>query len=176
MKVVGIDNGVTGTIAMIDTLGNVSLSSMPVKKELSYTKTKQWINRVDFPELISILSKSDQMLNPDGSITIANVKIFIERPMINPMRWKASVSAIRCLEATIIALEQLSLPYEYIDSKEWQKHMLPSGLEGPELKKASKSVANRMFPSIEIRNDGDALLIAKYGMLKETGELRNEQR
>jgi hypothetical protein len=85
----------------------------------------------------------------------------IERSMINPMRWVASVSAIRCLEATEIILEELQIPYQFIDSKEWQKVLLPSGLKGDQLKKAADDVAKRLFPKQTIVNS-DSLLIAEY--------------
>jgi len=159
MKIVGIDNGVTGAIAILDEQ-TVEFYPIPVKKELNYTKMKQWIHRVDTTKLKNILSKN------------LNSKVFIERPMVNPARFKATVSAIRCLEATLIVVEQLGYSYEYLDSKEWQKYMLPHGLSGPELKSAGKEVAKRLYPHINIGScDGDALLIARYGWLKETGQL-----
>ena len=89
----------------------------------------------------------------------------LERPMVNPGRFKATISAIRCLEATVIALESLYIPYMYIDSKEWQRSMLPDGIKGaPNLKKASLDIGNRMWPSLmnSKMKDADSLLIAEY--------------
>lgn len=88
------------------------------------------------------------------------IKVYIERPMVNPGRFKATVSALRCLEATLIVLEELNLAYEYEDSKGWQKAMLPAGLKGEELKEASVNVAKRIFPGLAIK-DGDSLLMAE---------------
>ena len=34
----------------------------------------------------------------------------------------------------------------YIDSKEWQKELLPSGCKGEELKTASRDIGCRLFP------------------------------
>ena len=85
----------------------------------------------------------------------------IERPMINPTRWVASTSALRCLEATEIVLEELQIPYQFIDSKEWQKVLLPSGLVKEQLKKDADDVAKRLFPKLTIVNS-DSLLIAEY--------------
>jgi hypothetical protein len=65
------------------------------------------------------------------------------------------------LEATEIVLEELQIPYQFIDSKEWQKVLLPSGLKGDQLKKAALDVAKRLFPKQEIVN-ADSLLIAEY--------------
>ena len=74
------------------------------------------------------------------------------------------MSAIRALEATLIALEILEMPYEYIDSKEWQKGLLPEGLKGEALKPASLDVGRRLFPKIDFKGfaDADSLLIAEY--------------
>ena len=147
----GIDNGVTGSIGII--LDNeYNYFKTPVKKELSYTKTKQWLNRIDF----DILKKDLSILNIHLAV--------IERPMVNPGRFKATMSAMRALEATQIILEQLKIPYQWVDSKQWQKVMLPAGLEKEELKEASLQIGKRLFPNIKWENfdDADGLLIAEY--------------
>ena len=95
---IGIDNGTTGTITIIR--GNqIDHFPTPTKKELSYTKTKQYISRVYY-------SRLRQILNVEALFDNAKDGIFclIERPMINPMRFKASLSAIRALESTLIVL------------------------------------------------------------------------
>jgi hypothetical protein len=152
---VGVDNGVSGTIAILDFYGHVVMHcSTPVKKELSYTKSKNWINRIDVIQLIKIFYDV-QREGWDKAIAI------IERPFVNPGMFKSTLSAMRALEATIIVFEQLGIPYRYIDSKEWQKKYLPSGVEKNELKKAAVDIARRMFPSVETK-DADGLLIAAY--------------
>ena len=150
---IGIDNGVTGGITILSESGFVHLHiKTPVKNCLNYTKKKAFHNRIIYKELYDILFDN-----------IANDVPFcmIERSMVNPMRFQASVSAIRCLEATEIILEELQIPYQFIDSKEWQKALLPSGLQKEELKKAASSVAHRLFPKLDIVN-ADSLLIAEY--------------
>ena len=97
----------------------------------------------------------------------ANTFVMIERPMVNPTRFAATISAIRCLEATELLLEELRIPYQFIDSKEWQKALLPSGLKGNDLKLGSESVANRLYPRLKIVNP-DCLLIALYCKNKMT--------
>lgn len=153
----GFDNGVTGTLGIIREDNTYSIIKIPVKKELSYTKTKQNITRVDFPilnEYISSYSKS------------SNVMAIIERPMVNPGRFKATISAIRCLESVLICLELNEIPMRYIDSKSWQKELLPSGLKKEELKKASMDIGCRLFPLyknlIQKHKDADGILIAEY--------------
>lgn len=154
MNFLGIDNGVSGSIGIVNQTSSVYLS-MPIKRVLNYTKSKQFLNRIDVDNLRLILSAYSSL----------EMLCLVERPMINPTRFKATVSAIRALEATIIVLEALKIPYQYIDSKEWQKSLLPSGLRGPELKLASLEVGKRLFPSINFKGckDADGLLIAEHG-------------
>lgn len=152
---IGIDNGVTGSICIIDSNNDVEWFKTPVIKHLNYTKKKQWLNRIDHAKLYHLLSSNEIC-----------TKVLLERPMINPTRLKASVSAMRALEATLIVIELLGLPYEYLDSKEWQKAMLPAGLQKEELKAASKDVAQRLFPSLKFTGDGDAILLAEYARRK----------
>lgn len=153
MYILSFDNGVSGGVSVLNEQGEVLLHSpTPIKKELSYTKAKNWIHRLNFQDLV-------EMITP-----YKHCKCFIERPMVNPGRFKATISAIRCLEATLIVLEQLNIPIFYLDSKEWQRKLLPSGLVKEELKTAAKQIAKRKFPNITIHN-ADSLLIAEYGRL-----------
>lgn len=154
---IGIDNGVTGTIAIIGPRITI-FKPTPTKKYLSYTKKKQWITRVD-----TVLLKSMLVL----WYTTRPPFCLIERPMVNPGRFKASVSAMRALEATQIVLEELAIPFEFIDSREWQAAMLPKGLRKEELKQASLQVGKRLFPALKIKGkDADGLLIAEYARRK----------
>lgn len=149
---IGIDNGVTGTITIIGD-GKVIHFPMPVKSEQSYTKAKQNITRIDYRGLREVLLRN--------GCTASGAFCLLERPMVNPGRFKATVSAIRALEATLIVLEQLSISFQYIDSKQWQKALLPQGLDKGDLKKAAIDVARRLFPEIKTK-DADSLLIAEY--------------
>ena len=148
---IGIDNGVSGAITVLSESGSVLIHiKTPVKNCLNYTKKKAFHNRVNFKSLYNSLR-----------VVKTNSFCMIERPMINPTRWVASTSALRCLEATEIVLEELQIPYQFIDSKEWQKVLLPSGLVKEQLKKAADDVAKRLFPKLTIVNS-DSLLIAEY--------------
>jgi len=153
---IGIDNGVSGSIGILSDNGRARWFSIPVRNELSYTKTKKFINRVDLPAL-TIAFNAEVPLDAD-------IICRIERPMVNPTRFNATLSAMRALEATQIFLESRKVPYSFIDSKEWQKKMLPAGLKGAdELKSAADCICRRLFPSIKIRKGGgDSLLMAQY--------------
>ena len=156
---IGIDNGVSGSLALV-VEENAEFRKMPTFKEQSYTKAKAQITRVSWMDL-------DIILAAWCSRPYDNIRAFIERPYMNPKGFKATVSALRCLEATLISIERAAgLSYEYIDSKQWQKVMLPKGCKGPDLKTASRDIGCRLFPghsvAIKIHKDADSLLIAEW--------------
>jgi hypothetical protein len=157
---IGIDNGVTGSIGIIDDKGQSFFVPVPVKSEQNYTKTKANITRVDFKQLTDLWKSYEKKAS----------KLFfmIERPMVNPSRFKATTSALRCLEAVLISIELLNAPYSimYIDSKEWQKALLPFESKGEQLKKDSMGIGSRLFAEhktfINKQKDADGILIAEY--------------
>jgi hypothetical protein len=130
MKVtIAIDNGVSGSICILSASGKLlHYGPTPVRKCLNYTKVKEYLNRVDGVALRAILEPYAQ-----GEATVV-----IERPMLNPLRWKASVSALRCDEATLVVLETLGLSYHYVDSRQWQTPMLPKRSAVPAVPKLPK--------------------------------------
>jgi len=155
--IVGIDNGVTGSIGFAFSNGELDYYPMPTKKILNYTKKKSWVNIIDVPKLKELLLPVKKEV----------VLVLVERPMLNPRRFKASISAIRALQAVEGLLIDEMLPYKFLDSKEWQKVIMFPRLKGTELKKASDAVAKRYLPEVNFKNgSGDGLLIAVYGRLK----------
>ena len=159
MIYVGIDNGVTGSIALVYSDGKASFAVMPVKTEQSYTKKKQNITRIVYSEFCNCLEGCLSIANTEGM----RVRMFVERPMVNPKRFKSSASALRSLEATQIALEEVGVSYEFIDSKQWQRVMLPLGIKGAtELKKASMQVGKRLFPDWS-RTQAGCFAISRVG-------------
>lgn len=156
---IGIDNGVTGSIGIVGRMdGFIYFGKTPVKKEQDYTKAKKNITRIDSVKLKELLIHYKDR----------NCLVLLERPMVNPKMFLATTSALRAWEATIVVLETLGLPYVILDSKEWQKELLPKGVRGEELKTASKTIGCRVFPSTSEHNhaDRDGLLIAEYGRRK----------
>jgi hypothetical protein len=157
MKVrIGIDNGVSGSIGII-TEDISYFYKTPIKSEQNYIKKKSNISRIDWSKLYDLLLPYQN----------TNCFVILERPMVNPTRFQATTSALRSLEATIVTLERLCLPYEYTDSKKWQTMLLPQGIKGSdELKKASFDIGCRMFPQhsdlIKRHKDADGILIAEY--------------
>jgi hypothetical protein len=131
----------------------------PTFSEQNYTKANKRITRIDHEQIYDLLIAVSLYNHP--------VTVVVERPMINPGRWKATVSAIRALEATLIAIERAKVRRIYMDSRDWQSTLLPKGTKGgAALKKASLDIGIRLFPDLEkdIRKhkDADGLLIAEY--------------
>ena len=151
----GIDNGTSGTIGIITPEETIFIPT-PSKLEQSYTKKKQNISRIQFRTLYNFLKTYTD-----------DCHVMLGRPMVNPGRWAATVSALRALESTIIVLEILNVSYEYIDSKSWQSELLPKGTKGSaEFKKASVDIGCRLFPQFKDfiikHGDADGILIAEY--------------
>jgi hypothetical protein len=171
---IGIDNGTTGSIAIIEERSGASwLFPLPIKLEQSYTKFKQNISRIDSPALHALFEKWDN----------GNVIAILERPMVNPGRFKATMSALRCLEAVLVCVEYYGFAHMYCDSKDWQSVLLPHAVKKKgklnlrekvnkkkkeeiksQLKKESLDIAKRLFPKLDYSKvkDGDAILIAEW--------------
>ena len=157
----GIDNGVSGSISIVREDGSVSDAfSMPTFQEQDYVKKKQNVTRINTKELHS------RLYEIDGHDLDSKIRAILERPFVNPMMFRATLSAIRAWEAILIVLKQFNWPQIVIDSKKWQKAMLPQGCKGPELKVASVQVGCRLFPDhvdwIRKQKDADSLLIAEF--------------
>lgn len=158
---IGIDNGTSGTIGWVGEGISPKMILTPTFKEQSYTKKKQEISRINHAVLKQTLIDLMNGMVPD------DVLVIMERPRINPGQFATSISAARSLEATLCVVEDLGLPRMYCDSKQWQRVLLPKGIEGSaELKKASKDIGCRLFPSqadlINKHKDADGLLIAEW--------------
>jgi len=154
---IGIDNGISGNIG-IACGAYTSFHKTPTIFGQDYTKAKKNISRIDSPALLKLLT-SEIALH-----TSSKPFCLLERPMVNPQRFASTTSALRALEATLVILETLGIGYRFVDSKEWQKELLPKGVKGSEeLKKASNDIGQRLFPQfINIAADFDGLLIAEW--------------
>ena len=161
---IGIDNGVSGTIGILGTNIIPEFFKTPVVKVQDYCKAKKNITRLDaveFHNKLKALKGLSEIMNID-------LKICLERPMVNPSLFKASESALRCFEAMWAMIELLNLPVQFIPSTDWQKELLPKGTKGEELKRMSLELGNRWYPQFkEVKHpDRDGLLIAHWMKLK----------
>jgi hypothetical protein len=163
MYYIGIDNGVSGAVGVVadDPEFSPMLIITPTFTQQNYTKKSKNITRIDTNKLRVILE-------PYSKDSI----ILLERPMVNPKRFNATRTALRAHEATLIVIESLGIPIKYVDSKEWQKSMLPKNTKPGTLKISSLVAAMKLFPHlnpiIKKQKDGDAILIAEY--LKKTSD------
>jgi hypothetical protein len=159
--IVAFDNGVSANgIALFGPEGLVKYEKLPIKNELSYTKEEHYITRIDYPGLRKLLLGWNL---PSGS-----TQVVMERAMINPARFRASMSAMRCLEAELIVIEELGWDVDYIDSKVWQHSVLPDAQGSNELKQASLELGKKLFPQFKLKKDADPLLIGYYWVNKGT--------
>jgi len=157
---IGIDNGVTGSIGILYG-DHVSFGPTPTVIEQDYTKAAKQIKHINIAELAPML----QQLNAK----CPQVLVVLERPFKNPdiKMFLSTVSGVDSFATTRTILELLHMPYVVIDSKLWQKELLPDGVKGSEeLKKASMDIGKRLFPAMESaiqkQKDADGLLIAEY--------------
>lgn len=152
-KYIGIDNGVSGTVGVIEEDDSYWLYKTPVRLVQDFHKTKRNINRLNVEEFMNILKP---FINGD-------YKIYIERPFINKVGFSATISSVRCHEATLVALDLMGLNYKFIDSKKWQKYFFGDLKKIKDLKKESLEVGMKLFPDISLKhNDRDGILIAQY--------------
>ena len=159
---VGIDNGVTGSIGLIvEELGKVIWAESiktPIIKRRNYTKENKYINCIDYKEVAKTIDKYKADC----------VHVAVERPMVNPGRFFQTLSAMRSLEATEVAIGISSNveSFCYVDSKDWQSDILP-GVEGNDLKPESWIIGISLYNQILGKysgNDCDGLLIADWLM------------
>lgn len=160
---IGIDNGTSGSIGVVGP--GIELFFTPATKQtLAYTSSKAGKTiRIDHPEF----RKQIKYVLDFAEENKAQVMVLFERPMVNATRFTATKSALRCFESELICIEELEIPYEVIDSKKWQKLLLPAGLKKSEaLKFASLEIGSRLFPKFKDefkkQKDADGMLIAEW--------------
>lgn len=180
MIYIGLDNGASGALAYYHN-DKMQVVALPVKNVQSYTKKVQFVNKLDFVALKEIFKNILSLGEP--------VKLLWERPFCNPMMFNATVLSMLSYQTTLDILEELQIPYQMVDSKEWQTKMLPKGIykitqdkagrnrikaDRKMLKKASIDTANRLYPYLAVKGDGeaDAVLICEYLRQHELGILK----
>ena len=151
-RYMGIDNGVTGTISVLDEDGKVVWwSKTPIRSCSHYSKSGRIMNRINRQELTEIINNT----RPD--------MVILEFPRIDPDPKKilTTVSASMSLEATWSVFEDTGVPHQFISAITWQKVMIGAAAD---TKKASKDVTKRLHPKLTLPPgaDGDAVLICEY--------------
>jgi hypothetical protein len=156
--VIGVDNGTSGSIGVINCVtGKTYFIKTPSFSSQNYTKKKGNISRIKHDELYNFLAQFKEY----------KCHVLLERPLVNPARFSATISGVRALESTLIVIEQLKYSYEYTDSKLFQRMLLPIGSTKEQLKIDSMTIGKRLFPEHETlitkHKDADGILIAEYG-------------
>lgn len=146
---IGIDNGVSGSIAVVEDGRLHSFYEMPVRKVLHWGKAGRFRNRIYQHGMHAVIGPH----NRNGK-----TRAIIERPMVNPKMFQSSLSAVAALEAVEIALEFLGIGYEVVDSRAWQRRYLGDVKGSSALKAASLARGIQMFPQFAdaFRKHGDA--------------------
>jgi hypothetical protein len=166
MKItIGIDNGTTGSIGIILQDGHKKeafFAETPSKMSI-LGKKERHIRRIDhesLKELLMVQAIKPMVLNDN-----VTVQAYIERPFTGRFMG-AVLPAQRSFEAVLIVLEQLSIPYTVVDSKEWQKAQLPEIKGSKELKAASCALGRSKWLDLAAmvlkHGDADGLMIADY--------------
>lgn len=154
----GIDNGVSGTIGIIQVNKEPMCFPIPTVEEVDFhSGEERMITRINHSLLNVIFSG----LNPEKTMC------FMERPMYNNRRFAQSISAARAFESVLLSLEKFEIRKEVIDSKKWQNYFFPTNHRRREkgmTKLLSNTVGKKLFPSLDASevDDYDGILIAKY--------------
>ena len=182
---IGIDNGSTGSIGSIFykeapnekgyEIVDVTLIKTPIKKVRSYTKEEHYVSLLD-------LYKMSQYINIIKSNCCSCI-IYTERPMINPIRFKSSVSACMNFASLLNIIEVCNIEkYYVIDSKKWQHTYFDNSIAGSKnLKDESKRLGLTLFSNYDkitkvIKSrDADALFISLYGLEEEIHKVRGDK-
>ena len=146
---------------------------------LDFTQEVKYFDRLDWTKVLNWFNLIlNEVKNNYINQCDLNVAVVLERPMINPERFKQSIIAVRAFEALIIVLEILQLEYTVIDSKKWQHYFFGKSTSLLDLKQESLNKALVILEDMKVENDdlneiklqmkrhgdADAFLIAMYSL------------
>lgn len=151
MKVLGIDVGLNGAIAIVSDGQLVELHDMPTVSLERNNKTKRMVNAAELARLI-------RQGKPDCA--------YLERLNAMPGQGVSSMFSMgQSLGVVLGILAALDIPTTTIPPRTWQK-----ALDVPQGKDGSRYRASQLFPAhadkfARVKDDGrsDATLIAAYG-------------
>lgn len=195
--ILGIDNGISGSLTLMDPKGNVVLfTHVPTYKEVKWTKAKTKKTKSGTkttPEYMTLIDiDALQRVLATYTSSLSDVHCFLERPAISyAAAWsmKTSISAAISWAYVTFVLKKLRIARTDIDSKEWQKELIPeaTGAKNKEymktlkagernklLKEASDMFAQSICPKFKPKElgDGDSICICEYGRRKTQGLLK----
>jgi len=177
MIIIGIDNGLTGAIAVLTPNGESVLPAPTLKEKTKGGKIK---TKPDEKQMINILERIVEAVPP--SRRTLEVHAFVEQAQAMPIIRKGKPTL--GIQGTTSAfnygtghgiwrgmLRALEIPYTLVSPRIWQKALLPDRMK--DTKRASIITTKRLFKGInllpterckvESHGMSDAVLLAEYG-------------
>tara|TARA_B100000214_G_scaffold69407_1_gene46307 strand:+ start:343 stop:831 length:489 start_codon:yes stop_codon:yes gene_type:complete len=152
MRIIGIDPGLSGGIAILDNLKIFDLFDMPIMSEGKKNK-----NQLNSAQLVNIIKKH---------IVLGKTFVIVEQVSAMPGQGVTSMFNFGQTFGSIKGIcAALNLPIFYVRPAKWKKHfeLINSS------KDASRTKVIEMYPSISDRlsrkkdvNKADAILIGRY--------------
>ena len=154
MRIIGVDPGLSGAIAILDEKKVVSIYDMPVMSEGK--KNKRQLNSA---QLVNIIKDHKYNDNDEITVVVEQVNAMPGQGVTSMFNFGQSFGAIKGVCAA------LNLPIFFVRPSKWKKHF--------ELINASKDSSRtkviEMYPSLSNQltrkkdvNKSDAILIARY--------------
>ncbi|MEC7150772.1 MAG: crossover junction endodeoxyribonuclease [Pseudomonadota bacterium] len=153
MKIIGIDPGLSGAIAILEDKKVLNIFDMPVMAEGK--KNKKQLNSA---QLVNII-KENTIKNEDIAVVVEQVNAMPGQGVTSMFNFGQSFGAIKGVCAA------LNLPIFFVRPSKWKKHfeLINSS------KDASRTKVIEMYPSLSNQlakkkdvNKSDAILIARY--------------
>ena len=153
MRIIGIDPGLSGAIAILDDLNISDIFDMPVMSEGKKNK-----NQLNSAQLVNIIKKNI-LTDKETIVIVEQVSAMPGQGVTSMFNFGQTFGAIKGICAS------LNLPIFFVSPAKWKKHfdLINSS------KDASRTKVIEMYPSISERlskkkdvNKADAILIARY--------------
>ena len=153
MRIIGIDPGLSGGIAILDDLKIFDIYDMPIMSEGKKNK-----NQLNSAQLVNIIRKN-LIPNVDTFLIVEQVSAMPGQGVTSMFNFGQTFGSIKGICAA------LNLPIFFVRPAKWKKHfdLINSS------KDASRTKVIEMYPSISPRltkkkdvNKADAILIARY--------------
>ena len=153
MRIIGIDPGLSGAIAILDDLKIFDIYDMPIMSEGKKNK-----NQLNSAQLVNIIKKNI-ISNGDTFLIVEQVSAMPGQGVTSMFNFGQTFGSIKGICAA------LNLPIFFVRPAKWKKHfdLINSS------KDASRTKVIEMYPSISSRlskkkdvNKADAILIARY--------------
>ncbi len=164
MKIIGIDPGLSGAIAVLEDKRVLSIFDMPVMAEGK--KNKKQLNSA---QLVNIL-KENTKISEDVAVVVEQVNAMPGQGVTSMFNFGQTFGAIKGVCAA------LSLPIFFVRPSKWKKHfeLINSA------KDASRTKVIEMYPSLSNQltkkrdvNKSDAILIARFYIETRLKELNS---